>query len=134
MRSAQEERLEQAQVRSKQSARLLRACLVSSGKEMLEHYSRDTYLFVRLLKILFDGGYSGENFAQIVKSLTGAVAEVVKRNEAHKFAVLPKRWIVERTFGWLDKYRRFWKNCERKLHNTSQLVNLAFLRLMLKRC
>ena len=62
-------------------------------------YSRDLYLFVSLLKILVDGGYTGEKFAQIVKSLTGAVVEVVKRNEAYKFEVLPKRWIVERTFG-----------------------------------
>ncbi len=103
------------------------------AKDMLEYYFQAPYLFSRLLKILVDGGYTGEKFAQIIKSLTGAVVEVVKRNEAHKFEVLPKRWIVERTFGWLDKYRRFWKNCERKLHNTSQLVNLAFLRLMLKR-
>ena len=101
--------------------------------EMLEHYSQDPCIFSSLLKILVDGSYTGENFAQIVKSISGAVVEVVKRNEARKFEVLLKRWVVERTFGWLDKYRRFWKNCKRKLYNTSQLMNLAFLRLMLKR-
>jgi transposase len=38
-----------------------------------------------------------------------AEVEVIKRNEQHKFAVLPKRWIVERSFAWLEKHRRLWK-------------------------
>ena len=38
--------------------------------------------------------------------------EVVKRNELHTFVVLPKRWVVERSFAWLEKCRRLWKNCE----------------------
>jgi transposase len=59
-------------------------------------------------KFLVDGGYSGENFANAVKDLCGAEVEVVKRNELHTFAVLPRRWVVERTFGWLDKSRRLW--------------------------
>ncbi|GHU74529.1 hypothetical protein FACS1894188_03010 [Clostridia bacterium] len=50
-------------------------------------------------KYLVDGGYSGENFANAVKKLCGADVSVVKRNELHMFAVLPKRWVVERTFG-----------------------------------
>jgi transposase len=57
----------------------------------------------------------------------GAEVEVVKRNELHRFAVLPKRWVVERTFGWLEKYRRLWKNCERKIHSTLQMTVLAFI-------
>ena len=101
--------------------------------KMIEAYACDEYILSKVLKFLVDGGYSGEKFAKIVKSITGAVVEVAKRNELHKFAVLHKRWIVERTFAWLDKCRRLWKNCERKLHNTSQMINLAFLRLMLKR-
>jgi transposase len=84
-------------------------------------------------KVLVDGGYTGENFASSVKELIDAEVEVVKRNELHKFAVLPKRWIVERTFAWLEDYRLLWKNCERKLHNTLQAVNLAFISLLLRR-
>ena len=80
-----------------------------------------------MLKFLVDGGYTGDGFASEVKELTGAVVEVAKRNELHKFEVIPKRWIVERTFGWLDKYHRFWKNCERKLYNTLQLLNLSYV-------
>ncbi|MDR1146994.1 MAG: transposase [Spirochaetaceae bacterium] len=65
--------------------------------------------------------------------IEGAEVEVVKRNELHKFVVLPKRWVVERTFEWLEKYRRLWKNCERKIHNTLQMTVLAFISLLLKR-
>lgn len=86
-----------------------------------------------LLKILCDGGYTGEDFASKIKSITGAEVEVAKRSELHKFAVIPKRWIVERTLGWLDKCRRLWKNCERHLHSTLNMVKLAFVSLLLRR-
>ena len=56
-------------------------------------------------KFLVDGGYFGENFANTVKKFCGAEVEVVKRNELHTFVVLQKRWVVERTFDWLDKSR-----------------------------
>jgi transposase len=84
-------------------------------------------------KVLVDGGYTGENFANSIKKLIGAEVEVVKRNELHKFAVLPKRWIVERSFGWLEDYRLLWKNCERKIHNTLQAIKLAFISLLVRR-
>lgn len=48
-------------------------------------------------------------------------------------AVIPKRWVVERSFAWLEKCRRLWKNCERKLHTSLQMVVLAFFVLLLKR-
>ena len=75
-------------------------------------------------KFLVDGGYSGERFANQVKEICGAQVEVVKRSELHKFVVLPRRWVVERLFGWLDKFRRLWKNCERKLFISHQIPNL----------
>jgi transposase len=84
-------------------------------------------------KVLCDGGYSGENFARAVKVLIGAEVEVVKRNELHRFAVLTKRWVVERSFGWLEKFHQLWKNCERKIHSTLQMTVLAFISLLLKR-
>jgi transposase len=84
-------------------------------------------------KFIVDGGYSGDNFANAVKELCGAEVEVVKRDELHKLVVLPKRWVVERTFGWLDKYRRLWKNCEKKLHNSLQMTVLALNAVLLKR-
>lgn len=83
--------------------------------------------------VLTDGGYSGEAFSSAVRELIGAGVEVVKRNELHTFKVLPKRWVVERCFGWLEKCRRLWKNCERKLHTSLQMVVLAFLVILLRR-
>ena len=86
-----------------------------------------------LKKVLCDGGYTGENFAINIKALTGAEVEIAKRSELHKFVVMPKRWIVERTFGWLDKCRRLWKNCERLIETTLNMVKLAFVSLLLNR-
>ncbi len=83
--------------------------------------------------ILVDGGYTGENFANRVHEILGAKVEVAKRNELHKFVVLPKRWVVERSFSWLEKCRRLWKNCERLMNSSLQMVVLAFLTLILKR-
>jgi transposase len=101
--------------------------------EMTEYYRDVTGNLNSVKKYLVDGGYTGENFANSIKELTGAEVEVTKRSELHKFAVIPKRRVVERTFGWLDKCRRLWKNCERKLQNSFQMVTLAFIRLLLKR-
>lgn len=101
--------------------------------DMIGYYCRNTDYLSDIKKVLVDGGYSGENFADAVQEISNAEVEVVKRNELHKFVVLPKRWIVERSFGWLDKCRRLWKNCERKLHNSFQMVTLAFIRIILKR-
>jgi len=83
--------------------------------------------------VLVDGGYTGEKFAQSVKRLVGAEVEVAKRNELHTFAVIPKRWVVERSFAWLEKCRRLWKNCERKINNSLQFVVLAFITILIKR-
>ena len=101
--------------------------------EMMNYYYDVTDHLDVVLKVLADGGYRGDNFAQAVASLGWAEVEVVKRNEQHKFSVIPQRWVVERSFGWLDKCRRLWKNCERKLENTLQMVVVAFVRLLLKR-
>ena len=84
-------------------------------------------------KIIVDAGYTGEKFASEIKTIINANVEVIKRNELHTFVVLPKRWIVERSFAWLEKYRRLWKNCERKLNTSLQMVVLSFISVLLKR-
>jgi transposase len=101
--------------------------------EMVEYYHDVTNNLRSVKKCLVDGGYTGENFASTIQLLINAEVEVVKRNELHTFSVLPKRWIVERSFGWLDKCRRLWKNCERKLQNSFQMVTIAINRLLLTR-
>lgn len=83
--------------------------------------------------VLADGGYTGEAFADEVLSLLGATVQIAKRNELHTFEVIPKRWIVERSFAWLEKCRRLWKNCERELNTSLQFIHLAFLKLILAR-
>ncbi len=83
--------------------------------------------------ILVDGGYTGGKFALATQEILGCTVEIAKRSELHKFVVIPKRWVVERSFAWLEKCRRLWKNCERKLNTSLQMVNLAFIRILLKR-
>lgn len=83
--------------------------------------------------ILADSGYVGQPFAQAVDELLGAQVRIAKRSELHTFAVMPQRWVVERSFAWLEKCRRLWKNCERKLNTSLQFIHLAFLALLLKR-
>jgi transposase len=62
-----------------------------------------------------------------------AQVEVVKRNELHRFVVLPRRWVVERLFGWLDKFRRLWKNCERKLVISAQILTFTLIAILVRR-
>jgi len=83
--------------------------------------------------VLADSGYTGESFALAVKALLGVPVQIAKRNELHTFKVIPKRWVVERSFGWLEKCRRLWKNCERDLNSSLQFVVLAFISILLRR-
>jgi transposase len=83
--------------------------------------------------VLADGGYSGGKFAKSVQTILGSRVEIAKRKELHTFKVIPKRWVVERSFAWLEKYRRLWKNCERKWNSSLNMVVLAFVALLLKR-
>ncbi len=105
----------------------------SGATDMIDYYCDCTDNLSQIKKVLVDGGYTGQNFADEINRLSGAEVEVVKRSELHTFVVLPKRWIVERSFGWLDKCRRIWKNCERLLQNSFQMISLAFIRIILRR-
>lgn len=82
--------------------------------------------------MMVDGGYTGQNFANEISSLTSARVIVVKRNELYQFSVIPQRWLIERSFSWLGNYHRLWHNCERKLNTSLMMVSLAFIRLLLK--
>ncbi|WP_215217175.1 transposase, partial [Candidatus Rhabdochlamydia sp. W815] len=68
-----------------------------------------------------------------VQEILGCMLEIAKRNTLHTFTVIPKRWVIERSFAWIEKCRRLWKNCERKLHTSLNMVVLAFIVLLLKR-
>ena len=85
-------------------------------------------------KSLADGGYQGAATATEVLALAGIPLEIVKRSDAAKgFVVLPKRWIVERTFGWLGRCRRLTKDFENHARSHAAFVILAMIRLMLRR-
>lgn len=87
----------------------------------------------RLKKIWADGGYAGK-LVDWVKEVCGWVLDIVKRSDtAQGFEVLPHRWIVERTFGWLNRARRLSKDYERLSTSGEAMVYLAMMPLMLKR-
>ncbi len=88
--------------------------------------------FTRLKKLWADGGYAGK-LVDNVKRWYGRTLEVVKRSDAGKFVVLPKRWIVERTFAWLGKYRRLSKDYETNPPSSEAMIRMAMINLMLHR-
>jgi len=88
-------------------------------------------LFPRLKLIWADGGYAGQ-LIDWAKHLGRWTVEIVKRTEAG-FAVLPKRWIVERTFAWLGKYRRLSKDYETLTESSESMIHIAMINLMLHR-
>nr|WP_317111289.1 transposase [Chroococcidiopsis sp. SAG 2025] len=79
-----------------------------------------------------DQGYGGENFTRVVKQICGARVEVIERI-AKTFEVLPKRWIVERTFGWLNRYRRLSKDYELHSESSEAMIYGSLIRLMTRR-
>lgn len=89
--------------------------------------------FPRLQLIWADGGYAGK-LVDWVKNTYGIVLEIVKRNTNVKgFHILPRRWVVERTFGWLNRYRRLSKDYERHTDTSENMIYLAMISLMVRR-
>ena len=100
------------------------------AKLVLEHFQRG---FCRLKLIWADGGYAGKLVAWTRKNLHRTL-QIVKRSDGVKgFAVLPKRWIVERTFGWLGRYRRLSKDYEQLTENSEAMIHIVMINLMSKR-
>ena len=85
-----------------------------------------------IIKIFADGGYRGE-LVETARIKFGWVLEIVKRNETHKFKILPKRWIVERTFAWISFQRRTSKDYERLTETSVAFVQLSMIRLILSK-
>jgi putative transposase len=90
-------------------------------------------LYPRLKRIWADGGYAGK-LVDWTKSFGRWVLDIVKRSDdVAGFAVLPKRWIVERTFGWLGRYRRLSKDYEMLTESSEAMIYLAMINLMVHR-
>jgi transposase len=86
-----------------------------------------------LERIFADGGYQGPRAAAAAAATGEWILEIVKRNELHKFVVLPKRWIVERTFAWISRNRRLARDFERYATTVAAFIRLAMIRIMLRR-
>jgi len=90
-------------------------------------------IFPRLKLIWADGGYAGK-LVEWVKQFCHWVLEIVKRSDGVKgFVLLPHRWIVERTFGWLNRWRRLSKDYERLTETSEALIYATMSRMMVKR-
>lgn len=90
-------------------------------------------IWLRLLWV--DGGYAGSAFANWVKARRRKLAvQVVKRSDdVRGFKVLPRRWVVERTFGWLLHHRRLVRDYEQTIASAEALVYIAMIRIQLRR-
>lgn len=92
-------------------------------------------LYPFLLKLYVDGGYQGAGFHDALRTILQHMnVEIVKRSDqAERFVVLPKRWIVERTFAWLGRCRRLAKDWECLNRKAVAFLKLASIRLMLRK-
>ena len=92
-------------------------------------------LYPFLMKLYADGGYQGPLFRRAVAKIMARVnVEIVKRSDHAKgFVVLPKRWVVERTFAWLGRCRRLAKDWENLNRKALAFLRLASIRLMLRK-
>lgn len=82
-------------------------------------------------KIFADGGYAGKLITWVQQQFD-ITLEIVKRNELHKFVVLPKRWIIERTNAWVSVARRLAKDYERTVRNQESMIYLRMIQLMVR--
>jgi transposase len=99
-------------------------------------------LIIRLLDLLTlgalqliwaDAGYDGKPLASWARAVADLTIEIIKRTELHMFKVVPRRWVVERTFGWLLRYRRLVRDYERRPEHHEAMVLWATVRIMTRR-
>jgi putative transposase len=104
------------------------------AKQLLNQVHIERERFPRLIRIWVDAGFSGENFLHLIMDLFGWILDVVLRPNGQKgFVLLPKRWTVERTYGWLHWCRRLNLDYERLPSSSEALIHIAMIRLMLRR-
>lgn len=93
---------------------------------------RSRYPWLR--HIFADGGYAGEKLRAALKGHGNWTIEIIKRSDTAKgFELLPRRWVVERTFGWLGRCRRLAKDWEQSIASSTAWVNIASSRVMIRR-
>ena len=98
------------------------------GKRVM---AKATASFGRLRLVWADGGYAGKFLDWVVGNTIWRV-EIIRRT-SKGWELLPKRWVVERTFGWLNKYRRLSKDYETTTASSEAFIHVAMIHLMLRR-
>ncbi len=101
------------------------------GAEPLLRQVRRLFPFIE--RIIGDAGYQGPKMAAAVRRTGTWTLEIVRRCDRHRFVVLPKRWIVERSLAWISQNRRLARDYERRTRTAAAFVQLAMIRLMLRR-
>jgi putative transposase len=96
-------------------------------------FSQSLKFFPRLLLTWADGGYSGKLIDWLEENFEHILEIVKKPDDVIGFEVLPRRWVVERTFSWLNNSRRLSKDYERKAKTSESFIYLSMIRLMLRR-
>ncbi len=95
---------------------------------------RQSGRYVRRLKLIWVDGKYGGQLVEYVEKAYGWTLEVVRRPKDVKgWVVLPRRWVIERTFGWLGRYRRLSRDYEGLLLTSEVLIYTAMVHLMLRR-
>jgi putative transposase len=90
--------------------------------------------FPRLKRFWADGGYDKGGLSGWIARFAGWTLEIVQKIEGQKgFVVLPRRWVVERTFAWLSKFRRLSKDFEEKPESSEAWIRLAMIHIMVRR-
>lgn len=95
-------------------------------------FFKTRHLFTKLKLIWADGGYRGKLIEWVDKFFTWKL-EIVQKETTGEFIVLPKRWIVERTFAWLSTSRRLSKDYELLPESSESWIYLSMIRLMVAR-
>ncbi len=104
------------------------------AKQLLSTMNHERHRVPRLVRIWFDGGFSGPDFLHWVMDTCRWIVDVVLRPNGSKgFVLLPKRWTVERTYGWLHWCRRLNLDYERLPASSEAFIYIAMIRLMLRR-
>jgi transposase len=104
------------------------------AKQLLTKMNEERNRVPRLTRIWFDGGFSGADFLHWVMDICHWIVDVVLRpNGSRGFVLLPKRWTVERTYGWLHWCRRLNVDYERLPASSEAFIHIATIRLMLRR-
>lgn len=98
---------------------------------VLDRRTRRFFPFIQ--RVFADAAYQGPKTAAAIARTGTWKIEIVKRDDLHRFLVLPKRWIVERTFAWISHNRRLARDFERYARSAAAFIRLAMIRIMLRR-